>query len=159
MDSGADISPCTKYRYRLWRLWDHSCPVLGFIMLNPSTADAAEDDQTIRKCIGFAKHNRFGGIMVTNLFAYRATQPALLKIASDPIGPDNDAFLRTELLTCNRTVAAWGNHGKLLRRDVAVRLMAGDAGVTLYRLGTLTGQLCPRHPVYLPYATELQPWS
>jgi hypothetical protein len=72
---GALLSEDGRYRYRLWRLWDDLAPVMVWVMLNPSTADADLDDPTIRKCIGFAKANRHGGIIVVNLFAWRATDP------------------------------------------------------------------------------------
>lgn len=75
MKKGAEISPCGKYRYKLWRIWDDSKPKVLFIMHNPSTADADEDDPTIRRCIGFAKSWGYGGIYVGNLSPYRATDP------------------------------------------------------------------------------------
>jgi len=51
----AVLSDCGKYRYLLER--DISMLNRGtvlFVMLNPSTADAENDDPTIRKCKGFA---------------------------------------------------------------------------------------------------------
>ncbi|TMF61888.1 MAG: DUF1643 domain-containing protein, partial [Chloroflexi bacterium] len=68
---GATFSADRRYRYRLWRRWDGARPVVAFVMLNPSTADARRDDPTIRRCIGFAKSWGFGGVEVVNLFAYR----------------------------------------------------------------------------------------
>ena len=52
-DTGAAISPCGRYRYALWRKWSDMGPLATFLMLNPSTADASENDATIRKCIGW----------------------------------------------------------------------------------------------------------
>ena len=72
---GAVVSDDGLYRYILTRTWDRSLPALVFCMLNPSTADATVDDPTIRKCIGFAQRLGYGGIIVVNLFAYRATKP------------------------------------------------------------------------------------
>ena len=79
MIKSAEISPCGLYRYSLTRKWEAWKGTVNFIMLNPSTADAQEDDPTIRRCIGFAKAWGYGGIVVTNLFAYRATNPKELK--------------------------------------------------------------------------------
>src|SRR5437868_12651695 len=70
----AVISPCGKFRYRLTRQWGEGA-ALPFVMLNPSTADAEQDDPTIRKCVGFAKRMGYDGIEVVNLYAYRATKP------------------------------------------------------------------------------------
>lgn len=55
MEKNADISECQNYRYSLERVWDQNKPIIGFIGLNPSTADSTEDDATIRRCIQFAK--------------------------------------------------------------------------------------------------------
>src|SRR5689334_20041621 len=70
----AVLSPCGLYRYRLTRRWGDG-PALLFVMLNPSTADATEDDPTIRRCTGFAKREGMPAIEVVNLFAWRATDP------------------------------------------------------------------------------------
>lgn len=161
MDKGADISDCGKYRYRLWRWWDFERPLLGFIMLNPSTANADEDDPTIRKCCGFARQLdqqaglSFGGIMVTNLFGFRATNPNELKKADDPIGPDNDVFVTEEAKACAITICAWGAKGHLLGRDEAVLrlLRKAEPKPNLRHLG-LTREGLPRHPLYLPYTSK-----
>jgi hypothetical protein len=67
--SGAVLSDCGQYRYRLWRVWDDCLPLMVFVMQNPSTATADADDPTIRKCIGFAKRHGYGGVSVRNVFA------------------------------------------------------------------------------------------
>jgi len=149
MRSGADISPCGKYRYELWRRWDKG-PELVWILLNPSKADAVEDDPTVRKCIGFSHRWGYAGIRVVNLFAYRATSPADLFAAEDPIGPENDKVIR---LRCKwDCIAAWGNQGVFLDRASQVMQM-------------LRGRLCcigitnkgqPRHPARVGYASLRQ---
>ncbi|WP_244222910.1 DUF1643 domain-containing protein [Cupriavidus lacunae] len=50
-EAGAILSDCEQYRYRLWREWGRSSPGLGFIMLNPSTADHQVNDPTITRCL------------------------------------------------------------------------------------------------------------
>ncbi|CAJ0698587.1 hypothetical protein R11007_02835 [Ralstonia holmesii] len=67
-EAGAILSDCEQYRYRLWREWERSLPVLGFIMLNPSTADHLENDRTITRCIGRAVAGGYGRLEVVNLF-------------------------------------------------------------------------------------------
>ena len=99
--AGAKISGCGTYRYALWRHWDSDWNGQGdsnsvmFIGLNPSTADATEDDPTLRRCIGFAKSWGFGGLYMLNVFAYRATDPRLMKRQKPKvaIGPRNNMHL------------------------------------------------------------------
>ncbi len=147
LSKGAVISDCGKYRYRLWRVWDETLPLVCFVMLNPSTADATKDDPTIRKCIAFGKKWGAGGIYVANIFAYRSTDPkALYKLTRDEaIGPENLNWLVHSNLACEVTVAAWGNHGKLYGRGQEVRDLL--CNLTYLRLSK-SGH--PWHPLYLP---------
>jgi hypothetical protein len=126
----ARFSADQVYRYNLTRIWDGSRGALVVIGLNPSTADATTDDPTIRRCIGFAKRERLGGLVMLNLFAFRATDPKRMRCADDPVGPDNDHAIR-EAVAANRRlgsvfVAAWGAHGSHLRRDAKVHAMIPD---------------------------------
>lgn len=77
----AVISKCSSYRYTLERAWSRDPRYLMYVMLNPSTADADNDDPTIRRCIGFAKLLGYDGILVGNLYAYRTPHPKVLKEA------------------------------------------------------------------------------
>jgi hypothetical protein len=65
------------------------------IGLNPSTADAISDDATIRRCVGLAKREGCGRLVMLNLFAFRATTPADMFAADDPVGPRNDRVIRS----------------------------------------------------------------
>lgn len=139
------------YRYLLQRWWDEQLPPIGFIMLNPSQADATANDPTIRRCIGFAQSWGYGSLVVTNLFAYRATQSKLLARVSDPIGPDNDRYLLALLNQTQRVILAWGDRGTLLNRSQAVLNLLASRNV--YCLGhNKTGQ--PRHPLYIRKGTQ-----
>jgi hypothetical protein len=109
-DSGAELSPCRRYRYRLWRRWSDG-PVVNFVMLNPSTADAEQDDPTVRRCVGFAKSWGAGGLVVTNLYALRSTDPKALWTADDPVGPENAFHLGSGALGADTVVCAWGAEG------------------------------------------------
>ena len=86
MHTGAEFDATGCYRYLLWRSWDGQAPRVGFVMLNPSRADAAVNDPTIRRCLGFARTWGFGAMDVVNLFAYCTAQPAVLRQVNDPIG-------------------------------------------------------------------------
>ena len=146
MHRSAEISPCGTYRYSLGRCWEQTSSV-NFVMLNPSTADADIDDPTIRRCIGFAKAWGYGSIVVTNLFAFRATNPADMAKAADPIGPENDDHIREVAFNEVKVVCAWGTHG--VARAGRVRSMLRDMGTPTFAL-RLTKGGCPSHPLYLP---------
>ena len=115
-----------------------------FIGLNPSTADEVNDDPTIRRCVAFAKSWGYGAMCMTNLFAFRATAPADMIAASDPVGPDNDVHLIDLARNAGVVVAAWGTNGSHLSRDAAVRALVPS----LHCLKkTQAGH--PGHPLYL----------
>ena len=145
----AVISPCEKYRYELRRWWNDYPDWMVFIGLNPSTADARIDDPTIRRCMSFAKLWGYGGMVMLNLFALRATNPRELCQADDPVGPDNDRWLTKHIHTSELVVAAWGNHGTLNERCGQVVTMFPQ----LTCLG-LTKANQPKHPLYLPKTAE-----
>jgi len=145
IDSGALLSPCRSYRYLLWRRWADG-PYLNFIMLNPSTADESEDDATIRRCVERAKRMEFSALSVTNLFAYRSTDPRMLKTVADPVGPDNDKALVDTATGAGMVICAWGNHGE--KRAAAVLKILSGVRVHCLRK-TKIGQ--PEHPLYIPY--------
>jgi len=139
MTGGATFSRDRRYRYRLWRRWDQTRPVVVFVLLNPSTADARHDDPTIRRCLGFARRWGYGGIEVVNLFAYRATDPRVLRTVRDPVGRANRHQVRAALARAELVVLGWGastEGDRMLKVSHA------------YCLGlTSAGQ--PRHPLYL----------
>jgi hypothetical protein len=112
MTKGAEISECGRYRWKLWRIWDDSKAKVLFIMHNPSTADAEQDDPTIRRCIGFAKTWGYGGIYVGNLFPFRATDPKeLLKQPFDIVYPGMENWKHTNEMVgkCKLHILAYGN--------------------------------------------------
>jgi len=146
----AYISEDGIYRYSLNRDWNEEFPMMLFVMLNPSTADAVVDDPTIRRCIGFAERENMGGIEVVNLFAFRATDPKDMKAAADPIGPENDIVIRQALEDAEMVVCAWGNHGVYQGRSQAVLQLIRDEGHTPYSIGPCNGKGKgePPHPLY-----------
>lgn len=156
LGSSARLSDDGLYRYELLRRWDHG-PVALWIMLNPSTADATMDDPTIRRVAGFCRRWGFGGLHVVNLFAYRTVDPRRLLDVDDPVGPENDTTLARVLLTAPLVVAAWGAHPAAPPRAAAVAERASRLGRDLSCLG-VTKDGAPRHPLYMPAASTLEPW-
>lgn len=145
------VTDCGQYRYWLTRTWS-SDRRLPFVMLNPSTADASVDDPTIGRCIGFAKREGYGGLLVLNLFALRSADPAALTTRADPVGPQNDAML-SEMFSRAASddipvVAAWGNNGLFADRSSAVVELARAAGARLMCLGKTAADQ-PKHPLYV----------
>lgn len=148
-DQSAVFSSDRIYRYELRRTWDASLPTVAFVGLNPSTADETADDPTIRRCIGFAKRWGYGGLVMLNLFAFRATDPRVMRSATDPVGPDNDWHLTH--VKAETIVAAWGAGGLYRGRDHEVWHLLGGR---LSALG-FTKDGHPRHPLYVRGDTEL----
>ena len=151
----AEFSPCGDYRYTLSRVWNPDAPPIAFIGLNPSTATAELDDPTVRRCINFARNWGHGGMVMLNLFAYRATEPARLKASPRPVGEGNNAAIAKAASLAlrgeGRILAAWGNHGAHLNRAAEVLALLKDA--PLFCLGiTASGQ--PLHPLYQPGAAK-----
>ena len=145
----AEISPCGKYRYTLTRKLN--CPLRWvrpalFIMLNPSTADAVQNDPTIRRCISFAEREGCTSLTVVNLFALRATKPYVLTQCEDPVGPLNDQRIAEQIEKHwnGIVVAAWGSHSFAKKRAQEIKDKFGP----FLCLGITQGGY-PRHPLYL----------
>lgn len=155
MISSADFSPCRTYRYALWRRWEEDyADYAMFIGLNPSTADETLNDPTVRRCIAFAKDWGYSGLCMTNIFAYRATDPEVMMATVDPVGPDNDKWLKECAARAGVVVAAWGVHGVHMSRGDYIRMILPDLS---YLRFTKEGH--PGHPLYLPKTLVPVRWS
>lgn len=153
LERDAVLSDCGKYRYLLRRSWDHKLPRALYIMLNPSTADAEVDDATIRSCFRLARPWGYGSLEVVNLFAWRATDPAELEKAADPVGnPRNADTIQMALKRCDLAICAWGAHPMAEERgQLAVSTVRGYKPAA-YCLGT-TKHGAPKHPLYIKTGT------
>jgi len=162
----AAFSDCGCFRWWLRRQWQPQLPMLLFVGLNPSRADAARDDPTLRRIVGFAGAWGFGSVLVLNLFARIGPSPAVLRRCSDPVGPENDRWLRwalgpgptgaevTRSLDPTAIWLGWGNQGSWRGRDrqLLCLMQAESQQRPVLALGlTAAGQ--PRHPLYAPAAT------
>ncbi|MCV2879201.1 DUF1643 domain-containing protein [Sedimentimonas flavescens] len=160
--SVAVYSDCEKYRYLLTRIWQEGAPKALFIMLNPSTATEVQNDPTVERCERRARALGFGGFRVTNIFAYRATDPKVMRAQPDPVGPGNDAAIRESLDWASgaedRVICAWGSHGAHLERGAAVERLLRASGRDLHHLG-LTKSGAPKHPLYIGYDRQPEPWA
>jgi hypothetical protein len=154
---GAVISDCGLYRYRLDRRWADG-PTCGFIMLNPSTADASLDDPTIGRCIGFAKREGCGGLVVVNLYALRATDPALIHRHPFPVGPEWRAHFDAAISEIDGPlIAGWGAHKGIHAQEDTVRdILSGAKRELLCLVKNKDGS--PRHPLYVKGDKSLVSW-
>lgn len=136
----AKFSGCGRYRYELRRYWrplHAESKWLAWIMLNPSTANAADDDPTISNIVARTKlwtserpirrleslyepgavvqeHRPFhlrgiDGIIVGNLYARKATDPMDLLRDEAPIGTYTDQHLKKIIAESEGVICAWGN--------------------------------------------------
>ncbi len=125
------------------------------IGLNPSTADADSDDATTRRMIVFARRTGCSAVHVVNLFAWRSTSPSVLRQVPDPVGPDNDDWIIRAVGGSDLIVAAWGTHADPARAAAVMQLLRHRDVLCLGT--TMNGH--PRHPLYVPNETPLQPYS
>jgi hypothetical protein len=147
-NNGAEFSPCRKYRYALWRIWDESKPLVMFIGLNPSTANEVKTDPTITRVRAFAERWGCGGFYMMNLFALVSPYPKDLARSDDPVG-DNDGWLERIAPKCARIIFAWGNfHETKMREDKIIAMFPHAEALIINQNGS------PRHPLYVPGDVE-----
>lgn len=155
----ADGTPL--FRMLLWRIWEQTLPMLAVVMLNPSTADARQDDMTITRLIGFAKDHGYGGVLVVNRYALRATDPSeLLKYGTiNAIGPSNKEWI-SAAITGRDVLVAWGSNwvAEDWLHEVESMLFKHGIDEKVYCLG-YTADGYPRHPSRLAGDTKFEPWD
>ena len=179
VDSATTFSGDRRYRYVLERDVSYSVGDFGtgagdvvWVMLNPSTADEAADDHTIRKCLGFSRSWGMGRLTVVNLYAWVSTDKGALLKVPDPVGDLNDSFIRSELCHADRVIVAWGALHKLQRhraehvakliqltlaqRRQIEKSVSGRFVVPYAECLGRTSAGDPRHPLMLSYDTELE---
>lgn len=139
------------YRYTLSVVWGDDTNMVNFLMLNPSTADEVQNDPTVERCQRRAIAWGFGGLVVTNLFALRSTDPKMLYKHDDPVGPLNNDRIIQVAKSSRMVLCAWGNHGEFMGRGDTVMKMLFEHNLPLKCLA-VTRSKQPSHPLYLPYS-------
>ena len=155
--STATYSDCERYRYALTRTWDAAGKRVLFVMLNPSKATEVQNDPTVERCERRARALGFGAFQVTNIFAWRDTDPFQMRKATDPVGPENDTAIREGAAWADQIIAAWGTHGTHLDRGPQTEALLRDVGKPLYTLG-LSKHGHPTHPQYNNYNQSTMLW-
>ena len=154
VEKTATISPCGRYRHALGRYWNREAGFVLFIGLNPSTADAEQDDPTIRRCVRFARDWGYGGIEMGNLFDWRATDPKDCRRAmAFAVSDKNDACLRVRAAESRFVIAAWGAAAWAQDRISQVFRGVFNEERRWHCLGLTKGG-SPRHPLYVPAVTK-----
>ena len=156
--STAVYSDCERYRYLLTREWDPSQGRILFVMLNPSTATEVQNDPTVERCERRARALGYGAFRVTNIFAWRDTDPKKMRAAADPVGPENDDAISQSCLWADTILAAWGTHGAHLNRAAEMEAVLRASGRPIYHLG-LSKAGHPKHPLYIAYAQQPEVWN
>ena len=156
--STAVYSDCEGYRYSLTRVWDATGRRVNFVMLNPSTATEYQNDPTVERCERRARTLGYGSFAVTNIFAWRETDPKKMRAMADPVGDGNDDAIRDRALWAHDVIAAWGTHGAHLDRGSAVQTLLSGLERPIYHLG-LSKAGHPRHPLYLAYTQTPERWT
>ena len=155
--STAIYSDCERYRYSLTRIWDPDGRRVLFIMLNPSTATEVQNDPTVERCERRARALGFGAFQVTNIFAWRDTDPKAMRAAADPVGPQNDATIQAGVDWADQIIAAWGTHGVHLGRGGQVEQLLRETRQNVHHL-SLTKHGHPKHPLYISYSCQPTLW-
>jgi hypothetical protein len=179
--AAAVFSPCGGYRWWLQRTWQPERSTLVFVGLNPSGADGQRDDPTLRRLVAYGRRWGFGRLEVINLFGAVATTPAALKRLADPVGTDNEAWIRrclgrhgpwrTEAIPTRESAGAepvgplgsllwlgWGNGGAWQGRDRVLLALVAEFALSPFALRcTASGQPC--HPLYCSAAMTPGPFA
>lgn len=148
--SDAVFSPCGNYRYTLSRTWGDCGRIGNFIMLNPSTADANVNDPTVERQCRRVKQWGYDGLVVTNLFAWRSTDPDELLLAEEPVGPDNDRHILEQAQSAAIVVCGWGSHKAVEHRAKWMLWRLRTARIKLHALKVTN--VHPHHPLYISYS-------
>lgn len=154
----ATLSACGRFRFSLVRRWDPLLPRIAFVGLNPSTADANVDDQTIKRCVRFASDHGFGELTMLNLWAFRTTYPRELPAADVGFATADEQrnldHIALHASGAARVVAVWGNSAPARARMAQVVPLV----VSWWCLRTTKNGM-PAHPARLPANLRLRPWS
>ena len=166
-ESGAIFSDCRTYRFLLWRIWDEVAPKVLFVGLNPSSAGACSDANTVKRCISFANCAGYGGLYLVNLFAFISTPIAGLLGAHTPEGnPDNDQHIDIAARRCKAAIVAWGEEGSHRGREAVVLslLLSHFPQLLCLSKKTIGGRTYPQHPLPLrsvctPFHSRNRPYQ
>ena len=149
MESNAVFSPCKKYRYMLWRIWDAARPAIVVIGVNPSTADGTTNDNTMDRVIAIADNNGYGGVYMVNCYPIVSSDPKVLPDYINNLNDDsmqqNSYHLERAYSVCKDVVCAWGNFD-IVRKTGRDKELRAQFPISLAFAVNKNGS--PKHPLY-----------
>jgi hypothetical protein len=141
------------HRYLLTIDWStyaspaHEGKPLMVLAMNPSTADAFQNDPTVRRMIGFAKAWGHSGLIVSNVMSYRSTDPkALPKSLEEAVGPMNGRWIESYASCAGMVLAAYGALKGM--HAEAAKIAEGHVLLVDKPIYRLSSKPYPRHPLY-----------
>ncbi len=154
IDKSAIFSETREYRYVLSRIWNRRIGYCLFNCLNPSIANENIDDPTVGRCIRFAESFHCGGMVMVNMFAYCSTKSGALLSVRDPVGPENDFYIKKMADGAKIVIAGWGVHKLVkVRAKQVIPLLKNPQYLALAKNGE------PRHPLYLKKTLRPKPFG
>lgn len=150
-----------RYRFALGRkvqsamICAGSC--IGFIGMNPSTANHEVDDQTIKKEIGFAQKLGFARMMKCNLGGFISSDPKKLLEVQNPVGEENGKSLASLRDSCDLIIAAWGGMDNRIWKQFRFSVEMVKSFPNVKCLGKTKGG-APHHTSRIAYSTPLEDW-
>jgi hypothetical protein len=156
--SSAEFSECRKYRFTLKRDYGKGKGTLNFILLNPSTATEEFNDPTVGRCEIRTLSSGFSRMIITNIFAFRATDPQVMIREADPVGSANDDAILTCAKEADKVICAWGEYGQLGERGNYVKSLLRQHDIPLTAL-KINKSGNPAHPLYLSYGLVPFVWE
>lgn len=148
------------HRYWLTRNLAPDGITVAYGMLNPSDATHEDNDPTIGRCVGFASRPGMAAkrMIVVNLFGLVSPYPKDLLVADDPVGTENESFIRRAIREADLFIVAWGALSKPLRIKSWVMRRVLQEGLKAPKCLGTTKDGSPCHPLYLAGTTPLVDW-
>ena len=148
--TGAIFSEDGKYRYALWRVWNPSRPVIGYLGLNSSTAGALNNDPTISRNMIRSDREGYGSMIQVNMHGFITPNPELLLQVEDAIGELNDLYIREMDRLTERQICMWGSFKPVKKRAADVyKMLSNPYCLSVNKDGE------PKHSLYVSYDTEM----
>ena len=141
-------------RYAYSEVWEPEGSLVLWVMFNPGTGETElRRRNTLERCKVWARSWGHGGLLIGNVVAERtkAAKEVRGKLAPEPMNLEALGVLRS---LSAEVLVAWGSStGRSTAVGAVVPLLHGAQCLGRTKQGH------PRHPLYVPGATNREPWS